>query len=222
MRPHPFHLVFGESTADSFPAISDDLEATGSDPHDRDAFVLVGAVGRMLQQLMPPAAPPESIEQHIALLHHGYRFWRHGCRTVAAEADDLQHLIDADVSEGLSPDLSNVYLQFPVRAIWAQLEPDSPHQPLDGCFVAQIHNGLDVLAVFGLHEGRDAFAVVSLRGPSGVADLRAEAVRPDGTPAFASRLPGGEQAGLLSIMSNAELLLLTRLALGFARPPRAA
>lgn len=207
-RVHPFAMVFAELAPEAFPAIATELEATKTPRDDRDAFVLTAAAGRVLRELVAPNAPPDRIEQLIALLHHGFRYWANGQTTVAVSDEMLRSALDAPAPQG--HDTPSLYVQLPERRVWAQVESSPQHQPLDGCFVAISGPTIDALAVFGLHAARQAFAVIPACGPADPAVLARDAQHPDDTPLFASRMPGGEAAGLASLTTVAELLLLVQ------------
>ncbi len=106
---------------------------------------------------------------------------------------------------------------MPERLIWGSLEPEEPHQPLDGLFVRPYPDGgCFVLAVFGMHPGSEGFTVVDLDGYP-----EADLARADGTPLFAPVLPGGEAAGLFSITGGEELMELAARTVPLALEARA-
>ena len=75
MRSTPFGLVFGEIATERFPAIGDALRQAGSAPADRDQFVLLEPVARLLRDIVPDSAGAEALEAHLLLLHHAYLHW---------------------------------------------------------------------------------------------------------------------------------------------------
>jgi len=74
MRATPFALAFGE-IAPRFPAIAEALQLQGTAATDRDRFVLLEPVGRLLREIVPPDAGADALEAHVLLLHHAYLFW---------------------------------------------------------------------------------------------------------------------------------------------------
>ena len=56
MRPTPFAFVFGDIAPARFPAIAGALEQQGATATDRDRFVLLEPVGRLLRELLPQDA----------------------------------------------------------------------------------------------------------------------------------------------------------------------
>lgn len=175
-RISPFDLVFGEIAEERFPALKASLAAGNVDATDRDAFLLDKAVTEFLRDLVPEDAPPESLHEFIAVLQHGYLFWTGAGR----------------------------YLQLPSHLYWGQLDPDEPHEPLDGFFVHPWQDGLRALAIFGLHPERPGLSVAEVHGPAPVlAPLRA-----DGSERYAPLMEGGVAAGIRSVADAEELLAL--------------
>jgi len=208
-RPDPFTLIFDELAREAFAGVRDELSQSGINPADRHAFVLAGAVGAVLRQLLPDDAPPEALERHVALLHHAYRYWEAGRPLHRVDATQVKTAAAAPA--GASPGPRAAYVQLPERMVWAEVEPGTAPQPLDGFFLARTDDSTaDVLAVFGLHPARSAFAVVPVAGPWEEPTLATAASRPDGSRVFSSQLRGGEAAGLLTVATGAELLLLAR------------
>lgn len=204
-RRTPFALVF-ESVADRLPAVSAALEQSGADPHDRDAFLMIREVVEVVRKLRPDNGLGEGIDQLVALVHHAYLFWAAGGVVVAISAEQLVGLLASatlDASDRPAP-ASAYYIQLPERRVWAESVAAQPHEPLDGCFVHALGDfELRLLAIFGLHPDRLGFTVVEAAGRR--PDRRARA---DGTPLFASLLPGGTAAGLFSLAGEEELLEL--------------
>lgn len=197
-RPTPFALVFGALAPERFPALRDSLAARGTDPADRDAFVLDPAVAQLLRDIVPEEAPPEALAEFLATLHHGYLFWQGGQVVVAGTSE-------APRAPRASPaPLAPLYLQLPSHLYWGQLEPEAPHEPLDGLFVHPHGGALRALGVFGVHPERPGFSVVEVAGPPPAALLP----RADGSAPFAPQMAGGAAAGIRSVAGPDELLAL--------------
>ena len=206
MRPTPFEIAFGEEAEERFPRIRASLTSAGLDPHDADAFILDREVVLLLQSLMPDDGVGEAVQQHVALLHSAYLYWDAGgwifSLTKARAAALLAGPESSPPADEKAP--RAYYLQLPERLVWAELEPNEPHQPMDGMFVRPWPTGgYFVLAVFGLHPGHLGFSVADADGY-----LESELMRGDGSPAFSPLLPGGAAAGLYSIVGPEELLEL--------------
>lgn len=203
-RPTPF-LVLARQADTVFPAIRAVLERDGRDPTDRDAFLLVPEVVRLLHELRPTEGLGEGMDQLVAFVHHAYLFWDAGAQVVALDAERLSVLLDPAPAREAAPGEAPraLYVQFPERQVWAQVLGSAAAEPMDGCFVYAAGEGLHVLGIFGLRPGRDGFSAVEVAGPR-PAELR----RPDGTPLFAAVLAGGEAAGLHSLVGAEELLEL--------------
>jgi len=86
-RPYPWTALVDVLGDVRFEEIRGELAAAGIDPYERDAFVLVGAAGRVLRDLVPDDAPAEAVTAYMALLHVLYLHWAGGraVRTVSRE-----------------------------------------------------------------------------------------------------------------------------------------
>jgi hypothetical protein len=205
-RPTPFDLVFADTATEVFPAISAALTQSGTDPRDRDAFLMLREVVTFLRELRPEEGLGEGIDQLSALVHHSYLFWAAGRPTLELPNEHLAALLDS------SPQTSDdhqapaaFYVQLPERRVWGETIQTDPPEPLDGCFVHdQIEaSSLRVLGVFGLRPERAGFTVVEVSG------VRPKVLlRPDGSALFSPALPGGTAAGLFSLAGGEELLEL--------------
>lgn len=212
MRRTPYDLAFGADAEPRFAELRDSLARTGRDPADQDAFILDPEVVRYLRELVPEEGIGEAVAEHVALLHHAYRYWAAGGWTFRLTRERAAALLRAASPPLPAEPPPPFYVQFPERLVWAPLAPDAPHQPLDGLFVQPWPaGGCFLLAVFGLHPGQDGFSVVAADGyrPEG-------GVREDGAPWFAPTMPGGEAAGLHAITSEDELLELAARCTGVA------
>jgi hypothetical protein len=204
-RLTPFQVAYGTLAEERFPAIRASLEAAGRDPHDADSFVLDRQVVALLRDLVPEEGVGEAVREHVALLHHAYLYWLEGGWLFRLSRRRARALLAAPFEPVEAVGAPRAYyVQFPERLIWAELEPGEPHEPLDGLFVRPWpEGGYFVLAVFGLHPGREGFTVVDLDG-----HRETTATRADGSPLFAPVLPGGEAAGLYSLVDREELIEL--------------
>lgn len=215
-RLTPYQLAFGADSEARFARIRESLARGGRDPHDLDAFVLDREVSALLRELVPEEGVGEAVREHLALLHHAWLYWEAGGWLISPTRDRARRLLaPAAPQEPLPPtaDLPRAfYLQLPERLVWADLGDGQPHQPLDGAFIRPWpEGGLFMLAVAGMHPGREGFTVVEADG------YPTEALsRPDGVPPFGSVLPGGEAAGLFSVVGEPELLELGARALQLA------
>jgi hypothetical protein len=202
-RPTPFDLVFRLIAHETFPKIRTELEQAGSDPRDRDRFLLRREVVTLLRELRPEGGLGEGIDQLAALLHHAYLFWDAGEPTFELSRQQLVTLLSVTPERDRGDQPPACYVQAPERRVWAEVIPGQPHEPLDGCFIHSAPDGpaLRVLGVFGIHPEREGFSVVEAMGPRPSALVRA-----DGTELFAPTLTGGRAAGLYSITGEEELL----------------
>lgn len=204
MRPTPLDLVFRQSAHEVFPKIRQSLADAKYDPQNRDEFLMLREVVTLIRELRPDEGLGEGIDQLAALLHHSYLFWEAEEPVLAISAADLAELLKSAPQEIGTP-ASAYYAAMPEHRIWAQVIPEHPPEPLDGCFVHSTPNGsaLRVLAVFGIHPERQGFSVVEAMGTRPPLLMRA-----DGAELFAPTLTGGKAAGLFSLVGEEELLEL--------------
>lgn len=214
MRPTPFAVAFGE-IAHRFPAIAEALQQEGAAPVDRDRFVLLEPVGRLLREIVPTEADADALETHALLLHHAYLFWAAQGRVYQIGEHALRRAVAEQRITTQLPDAA-LYLQLPELRVWGSPSPGSPPEPLDGMFVSSATEAgaIAVLAIFGMRPDRPGFSAVGLEGRADEHDAAGSeidiaATREDGTAAFGPLLAGGTAAGLYSVANAGELLLLT-------------
>ena len=215
MRPTPFALAFDELARDRFPAIAQLLEQDGLSSADRDRFLLLEPVGRLLRELASDGAGPDALEAHMLMLHHAYRHWASGGWVYRVGEVVLQRAAtNASITSHLPRQA--LYLQLPELKVWGTPTADGVAEPLDGLFVTERPEPgrVAVLGIFGMREGRPGFSAVGLEGhadnddPAG-REIEVAAAREDGSERFSPTLAGGAKAGLYSLANAGELLLLT-------------
>lgn len=182
------------------------IESGKVDDLDRDAFLLNGATGAVLRDLMPEEAPAESINAYGALLHMLYAAWVRDWPTIRITEPVLRAAISGEYPLSHSPTLPLVaYIQLPERLVWGEPVPGDAHEPLDGVFVIATSEKVHVLAILGFRLERDGFSTmegaIALPSPSASA-------RDSGAHAFAAAMPGGSEAGLISVVDEVELATL--------------
>jgi hypothetical protein len=217
-RPYPWTSLVDALGEPRFAAMRAALAAAGTDPFDRDAFVLAPDVGRALRDLVPDEAPAEAVMSYAALLHVLYLHWDAG-RPVRGldRAATTRLLAPPGAPPAASPPTPPPqvgYVQLPERLVWASASPGAAHEPMDGMFVVATERWLRVLAVLGFRPERLGFTTITAEAPLPVG---ARAARPDRSPPFATVLPAGERMGYFSVTSPAELARLALLALSL--PP---
>ena len=213
-RPTPFALVFGALAGDRFPGLRTGLQAAGSDPRDRDSFLLVREVAELLHELRPDAGVGTGVETLVAFLHYAYLFWMSGeiLQTIdEAQLENLLRLPSPDrpslpspppvLPSSRPPDCR--YVQLPSLRVWATPLVGQPAEPLDGWFATRSNDRLALLAVLGLSPAREGLTTVELAGSRPAALQRL-----DGSPLFSPTLAGGAAAGLASLAGEEELLEL--------------
>jgi len=218
MRPTPFGLVFADVATERFPAIAATLTQQELSSADRDHFVLLEPVGRMLRDIVPQDAGPDALEAHVLLLHHAYRHWAAGGWVYRIGERALEQAASGKRIASHLPHPA-LYLQLPELRVWGVTTaggPPGPPEPLDGVFVSETSapGGIAVLGIFGMRPDRAGFSAVGLEGHADVDDpvgteMEVAAARDDGGAAFGPTLAGGAQAGLYSLANAGELLLLT-------------
>ncbi len=210
-RPVPWAAVMDAIGAARFVEIREALERNHVEAANRDAFLLHGMVGNLLRDLMPGDAPAETVNAYGALLHMLYLCWTRDWPVAHVTVEALRAALARATPETRNPaPRTPVYLQLPERLVWAEPVRGAAHEPVDGVFLVVTNERASALAVLGFRAEREGFttAEASLALP-----LALPGPRPDGSAPFASLLPGGERAGLLSIASELELVALALLAL---------
>ena len=215
MRATPFGLAFAELAHDRFADIAKVLEEGALSSADRDRFVLLEPVGRLLREIAPEGAGPDALEAHMLTLHHAYRHWAGGGWVYRVSDAVLER---AATGRSITSHLprQSLYLQLPELKVWGTPTPGGAPEPLDGVFVSEtVESGrVALLAIFGMREGRPGFSAVGLDGHADSNDatgdeLEIAAGREDGSARFSPTLAGGAEAGLYSLANAGELLLLT-------------
>ena len=214
MRPTPFSVAFSE-IARTFPAIAEAVQQDGAAPEDRDRFVLLEPVGRLLGEIVPEGAGAEALETHVLLLHTAFLYWASGGAVFRIGEQALQRAIATKHITG-DPPQPALYLQLPELRMWGSPTPGTVPEPLDGMFVSrgEAPGTVAVLAIFGMRPDRPGFSAVGIEGRADADDpagneIEVAAAREDGSTAFGPMLAGGSTAGLHSVANAGELLLLT-------------
>ena len=217
MRPTPFALAFADLARDRFPAIALVLERDVLSSADRDRFVLLEPVGRLLREIAPDGTGADALEAHMLMLHHAYRYWAGGRWVYRIGETELRRAAGGGGTSITShlPHPS-LYLQLPELKVWGTPTAEGAAEPLDGLFVTETAEpgGIALLGIFGMRAGRPGFSAVGLDGRADSGDatggeIEVAAARADGSERFSPTLAGGAQAGLYSLANAGELLLLT-------------
>ncbi len=214
MRATPFAFVFGDIAPARFPGIAEALEQEGATATDRDRFVLLEPVGRLLRELRAEDVGADVLEAHLLLLHHAYLFWAAGQPVYNISDQALRRAVGEKRMTTYLPRPA-LYLQLPELRVWGSPHEASPPEPLDGLFASEAATGaISVLAIFGMRPDRPGFSAVGIEGradtrQAGANEVEIAATRDDGSAAFGPMLTGGTAAGLYSVANAGELLLLT-------------
>ena len=192
-------------------------EIPGRNTGPREVWALL----RMLREIRADALVVDTprdvrLAAYATLLHMLYLCWSHGWPVASVTAEALRPALARATPETRNPAPRTVlYIQLPERLVWAEPVRGAAHEPVDGVFLAVTEGRAGALAVLGLREERDGYTTAEA---SFALPLPLPAPRPEGSAPFASLLPGGERAGLLSVASELELVALALLAQG--APPR--
>jgi hypothetical protein len=219
-RLTPFDLIFDDGIEDRFRAVKTEAELAQRDFTDPAQFASLSTVQRLLTEIESPTLlekSPLAAAEYLILLYAAFRFWEGGKQVTQVKVREWDERFIANFAISTSHTVASdpCYLQLPEQRFWAQIDSSAPHEPLDGCYVAMSRDGRQVVvvAILGLRKGRSGFSQVSLTvTPQELVAARA-ATR---SPAFAPLMEGGGEAGFKSVGSQAELLVLTQLALAQA------
>jgi hypothetical protein len=223
-RRTPYELVFGEGDFESerFPRVAREAEEVGVDTTLRERFPFLTTVSELVRELAATDAPPEALDQYRALLYHAVNFWRSHREVYYLEPALARFLVESAPSLAsweLKLPRPAVYLQLPANLFWASVAADAVPEPVDGFFVTAgrapdpagtPYTRLEVLMVLGVRRDRDGFSVMGFDTAvgQGIAQVWSEAAGREQGRDFSSVLPGGEEAGLCSITTSAEVLKL--------------
>jgi hypothetical protein len=223
-RVTPYELAFGEEGFEErlFAAVQAEADRVGIDPLRYDQFTLLHGVSDALHEIVPPDADPDARDQHRAILFHSFNFWRFGRRLYLAGSPVARYLVEAAPGLrgwDLTAPYASLYLQLPPRLFWASIASDTPPEPVDGFFVTvadstdplgEPFRHLHGLMVLGIRRNRAGFSVIPFETETGegIAAEWAEAPGRDRGRDFESVLPGGELAGMYSILTTVEALKL--------------
>jgi hypothetical protein len=210
-RLHPFDHAFAQLAATQFDAIREEAAGQHRDVRDHVQFAALPTVQRALQGIEDSAfleTQPEAAAEYVAALHAAFAFWLDNRTTLSPTTSAIESALDSPASWSAEPSPGGAtYIQLPERLFWAQIDPASPHEPIDGMFINV--NGttreLAILAVLGLRHDRPGFSQLAVTGAfedlEGLpADLR--------QPLFAPTIEGGAEAGVKSVTTGGEVLAL--------------
>jgi len=217
-RLTPFDLTFPdrEKAGLILDAIASEGDSRGVDLSYPSSFLQLGEVGLALQEIQGGGRGREAIQGLGALLFHLFHFRRGGERILVLDRDEAASIVgDRYNSSGKTVwggdlPLEAGYLQLPRHLFWTEGEGESPAEAIDGIFwTASTGGTLSLVMVSGIMEGRPGFTIfesppVPLADAPRWPELR---VRDSGED-FQTTLPGGDLAGLHSIVAFGEVLKL--------------
>lgn len=205
-RLTPVGAVFGDQLDARFAPIAEGLASAGTEPRDRDAFVLVREVVELLRELVPPEeASPVAVAELVAFVHAAYLYWVDGQCRVRVARPTLERRLGLESARALvAPTVArSYYLELPSQRVWGEAVAGGPAEPLDGCFIQPRDGWLSVVGIFGLHPSREGLTIVDAGGARDPG-----LVRMNGTALFSPQMAGGASAGLFQVTGNQELVEL--------------
>lgn len=208
-RPHPYDAIFAAMADEAFASIREQ-----GDVGSIADFARRPAASAFLDLLAPPADRPSDPGVIAGVAHLAYtlyRYWQDGRITRAVPRIDLG-VANLDPAPATRNIAGAVYLQFPERWFWAQIAESAPHEPLDGVFVAPTGHDLALTAILGFRPERFGFS--QLTALADASDFAAAAGM-GRDPPFGPVMDGGDAAEVHSLVSEAELVHLAQLALGW-------
>lgn len=214
-RLDPFELVFGDHD-DEIDALAAALSGPRTVGTDLGAFAAHPAVRALLARLEPAElleTQPAASGEYLLWIYVAAAYARAGHRVLVPDRDRLHAAMAGILPQTPVPVPDGAcYIRFPERWLWSQVQPDAPHEPIDGVFAVDGPGtgNVTALAVLGLRPERAGFSQISVTIRRSDVSAAAAAVRPD---RFAPAMDGGRAAGFRSIVSPAELLVVTQLAL---------
>lgn len=210
-RYTPYELVFGDEALGEgqFAEIAREAETLGVSTARRDRFAGLDTVRGTLQQLVPETADPAALDRYLEILFHCHNFWSSGRRLFAFEAEVVRDLLDSPPELGdwrTSARQTSFYYELPKNLFWTQVADEEPPEPVEGFFfrLGEPVEPLDLMMVLGMRSDRPGFSVVGTS--AGLDDV------PDKSEAnaFVSEIPGADLAGLYSLQTASEVVLLLR------------
>jgi hypothetical protein len=209
-RLHPFTFALAEVAEARFPDIRS--QALGEEI-DLSTFAGLRSVQGLLQDFGTPdlvAAAPQAAAEYLSLLFVGYRYWDSGKHSFQIDRDVLETTLAAPPTGAPQVPHGACYVEMPERWFWGQIDEGTPHEPIEGLFIAATHAEFTVVAVLGLRAERDGFSQITVTASGSDVMAAGSDAR---QPPFAPTMDGGETAGFKSVATQGELLHLSYLAL---------
>jgi hypothetical protein len=209
-RLHPFTFALADVAETRFPDIRSQVLG---EQIDLSTFAGLDSVRDLLQDFGSPdlvAAAPQAAAEYLSLLFVGYRYWDAGKHTFQLDRNAFEATIAAPPTAEPQVPHGACYVEIPERWFWGQIDEGTPHEPIEGLFIAAAHSEFTVVAVLGLRAEREGFSQITVTARG--SDLVAAGSNAR-QPAFAPTMDGGTTAGFRSVATQGELLHLSYLAL---------
>jgi hypothetical protein len=213
-RQTPYELSFPnlEWARNAFVAVREESELRGVDRSDPALFILLGSVGRILQEIRPEDEDPERIHPLGMLLYHAFNFWEAGEQIWLLETPVVRSLVQSAPSTSWNGGMPAAagYVQLPQHLVWMEAEQQRP-ESVDGYFWSAPVGGdeIHVLLAAGVLGDQPGFSVVPLP-PASLerAEEWADGPGREQGAGFASRMPGAELEQLYRVGTPGEVLQL--------------
>jgi hypothetical protein len=218
-RLHPFDHAFAGLAETQFDAISEEAAGQHRDVRDQVQFAALPTVQRALQSIEDSTfleAQPAAAAEYVAALHAAFVYWFDNQTTLSPTTAAIDATLNSPKLWSAAPSRGDAtYVQLPERLFWAQIDGDSPHEPIDGVFVNanESTRELAVLVVLGLRPDRPGFSQLAVTGPFEDLERLAADLR---RPWFAPTIDGGAEAGVRSVTTGGEVLALALVGLAAA------
>ena len=218
-RLHPFDHAFAEFAETQFDDIREQATSQHRNARDRVQFASLPTVQRALQSIEDSAfleAQPAAAAEYVAALHAAFAFWLDNRTTLSPTASAIEAASYSPMDWSTAPGRGDTtYVQLPERLFWSQIDPEAPHEPIDGLFINanDTTRELVVLAVLGLRQDRPGFSQLTVTGAFEDLEGLADNLR---QPLFAPTIDGGAEAGVKSVTTGGEVLALALVGLAAA------
>ncbi|MEZ4417524.1 MAG: hypothetical protein R3E10_17350 [Gemmatimonadota bacterium] len=218
LRRTPTELLVpeGVDVTDRFEAIRREAHARAVPLADPLRFAGLTEVARILDEVQPPDAAPEFAYAYGALVWYCFRAWAASEGPLLISERITRRLAERGPALPAAPLAEAGHLQLPRGLFWVRPDPDGPAEPVDGIYWEVRGREVGALVASGMREGRPGLGIV-VAPPLALDDAQAavEAGTAAAGPRFGSTLPGGEEAGLLSLDTAGDVHALLALVHGW-------
>ncbi|MCA9736853.1 MAG: hypothetical protein KC645_04460, partial [Gemmatimonadetes bacterium] len=124
-----------EDVRERFARIRSEAEQTGVSTTDPLRFPALDAVQRLLEDLQPVGAAPESAYVYGVLTWYCFRAWAESAGPLLLTEAGARALVARTTPVGAAPPPSPAgYVQLPRHLFWVRPDVDEPAEPVDGLY----------------------------------------------------------------------------------------